>query len=666
MMRFLHRLIGSWDRAMTARRPAAVRRLPGLECLEDRSLLDASPLLLQAAPDGPETVRLQLPSLADLPLLRTGAVGATLRNAWFSPGATGRLTAAFLVGSGGAGPGRLVVLSDFNRDGLPDLAVNTGDRVSVALGQPDGTFRVSYLLLSSTNPGDPGSLISGDFDRDGITDVLAVNRGGKGDAKVSLLFGTGDGSFRLALDFWLSSPEGGDARLRNLVEPGRISVASWSPQSRDTLESLGLLPAPVAPPKAEREAVRTPAAPAKPSSDKPEPKQEKSEKPSPTPSPPDPVVREVVRREEAKTAPAPPAHARPATPAVQPAEAGVMDAAAIALVHVGGAELPLTPDAMALAVAAHLPPADATIAAVSAVTSSALAAPEVNRPPSVAPQQRATPRPSESTGLWAAWTSSLASGLAADVGLCAGVLAPSARPLIGDVAVPPLAAMHKPADARDNSDRRRSSGVWLEWGQVVLPLLYLGTVGRAVGAGVATAPLQTPSESQMLLADVIRRSTETFTRLVQQFYQTFLGREAVEGEEQGWVGMLLAGRTEEEVLAAFLGTAEFRDRAVALSDQGTPDERFVRGLHGLLLSRPGTDAELEGYLAALPALGREGVAGLLLRSQEYRTLQIGEYLAELTGQPAAPEDAAAWAASPFDLLTVRAFLHQAAEARTVS
>jgi hypothetical protein len=75
---------------------------------------------------------------------------------------------------------------------------------------------------------------------------------------------------------------------------------------------------------------------------------------------------------------------------------------------------------------------------------------------------------------------------------------------------------------------------------------------------------------------------------------------------------------------------------------------------------------VEGYLAGLPALGREGVAALLLRSHDYRALQIDAYLNELTGQSAASEDVAAWAASPFDLLTIRAFLHQATEARTVS
>jgi hypothetical protein len=675
MMRFLQRLFGSWGRDATSRRPESVpRRRPRVECLEDRNLLDASPLLLQTAPEGSEAVRLQLPALVEFPALRSGAVGATLRNAWFSPTASGRLTAAFLLGAGGpaaAGPGRLVVLTDFNGDGLPDLAINAGDRISVAVGQTDGTFRVSFTLLGSANPGEPGSLITGDFDRDGTADVLAVSRGGKTDGKVSLLFGAGDGTFRLALDFWLSSPGGADARLRGLVDPTRISVASWSPQSRGTLESLGLLPpAPPAPTTstAGRDAVR-PTVPTKDRDSVPEvePKQDTSDNLDPKSTSTGHAVRAVADRETAEQAPAAPPESRPAAaaPHVQQPTAApeVLDPAAIALVHLSGADADPLPEAHAVAVAARLPPVEPTVEA--GVSPPALAAELAPNPaPEVAAPRVEAPR--EPVTLWAPWAATLATGLAAEAGFSAGVFAAAATPLVGDSLSPPNVASHAGPETPTGAERRRTFSTWQEWGQVVFPLLYLGTVGRITGPAAPAAPLQTPSDSQMQLADLIRRSTETFTRVVQQFYQTFLGRAAVGDEEQGWVGMLLAGQTQEQVLAAFLGTAEFRDRAVSLAEQGTPDERFLHGLHGLLLGRPATDAEMEGYLAGLPALGREGVAALLLRSHDYRALQIDACLSELTGQPASAADVAAWADSPFDLLTVRAFLHQSAETRAVS
>jgi hypothetical protein len=104
MMRFLHRLIGSWGRATTARGPEAVpRRLPCVECLEDRNLLDASSLLLRP-PRGPRSDSAATAGAVDLPMIRSGAIGVALRNAWFSPNASGRLTAAFLLGAGGPAP----------------------------------------------------------------------------------------------------------------------------------------------------------------------------------------------------------------------------------------------------------------------------------------------------------------------------------------------------------------------------------------------------------------------------------------------------------------------------------------------------------------------------------------------------------------------------------
>jgi len=155
------------------------------------------------------------------------------------------------------------------------------------------------------------------------------------------------------------------------------------------------------------------------------------------------------------------------------------------------------------------------------------------------------------------------------------------------------------------------------------------------------------------VADLIQRSTEAFGKLVKGFFELFLGRAAAEGEEAGWVGMFLAGQTEEQVLSAFLGTAAFYERTGTLVTSGTPDERFIEGLYTLLLGRSATEAELSGWCAALGGLGRGGVASFLLASTEYRSRQIAAYFEEQLQRAGTPEEIAGWAAAPFDLLNIR-------------
>jgi hypothetical protein len=196
-------------------------------------------------------------------------------------------------------------------------------------------------------------------------------------------------------------------------------------------------------------------------------------------------------------------------------------------------------------------------------------------------------------------------------------------------------------------------------GQLLAQAIYLGTLktgGPGGGPGPAAAVLQPAGDTQLLLADLTQRLTEELTRLVHGFYLHFLGRAATAGEAGGWVGLLLGGQTEEQVLSAFLSTTEFYQRAGALVGSGTADERFVQGLYQLLLGRPAAEAELGGWLGALPTLGRGGVASALLGSTEYRGRQVGQHFQDLLGRPATPDEVASWANSPFDLKTIRMLL----------
>ena len=78
-------------------------------------------------------------------------------------------------------------ISDFNRDGLPDLLTADGEQVLVALGNGDGSFRLSYSQSFQYADGQVG-----DFDGDGQPDLAYLNFDSTG---VELAYGDGTGKF---------------------------------------------------------------------------------------------------------------------------------------------------------------------------------------------------------------------------------------------------------------------------------------------------------------------------------------------------------------------------------------------------------------------------------------------------------------------------------------
>src|SRR5215471_16666613 len=89
-----------------------------------------------------------------------------------------------------------VAVSDFNGDGVPDLAVaNAGDpqtgdagSVSILLGNGDGTFQPANNIAAAKNP---FAIKAGDFNRDSKADLVLIDSSG-----VGVLLGNGDGTFR--------------------------------------------------------------------------------------------------------------------------------------------------------------------------------------------------------------------------------------------------------------------------------------------------------------------------------------------------------------------------------------------------------------------------------------------------------------------------------------
>jgi hypothetical protein len=83
---------------------------------------------------------------------------------------------------------------DFNRDGIPDLAVVSyccpGGGVSILLGNGDGTFQPAVNYAAGDQP---WSVVAVDLNRDGKLDLVVANSLGR---RLTVLLGNGDGSFR--------------------------------------------------------------------------------------------------------------------------------------------------------------------------------------------------------------------------------------------------------------------------------------------------------------------------------------------------------------------------------------------------------------------------------------------------------------------------------------
>jgi hypothetical protein len=186
--------------------------------------------------------------------------------------------------------------------------------------------------------------------------------------------------------------------------------------------------------------------------------------------------------------------------------------------------------------------------------------------------------------------------------------------------------------------------------------LYIDELGRAGTKSELDSwvtLLNAPGGSQALVATTIEHSAEARDHLVKSWYQLFLGRPAVNGEESAWVSLLLQGQTEETVLSLILGSPEFYQRAQTLVLTGTPDERFVQALYQVLLHRTGSSLDISAWVSILPQVGRQGVALAFLESAEFRTRLFQEYYNALLHRPADTPGLNAWVASGLDASNVR-------------
>jgi hypothetical protein len=186
--------------------------------------------------------------------------------------------------------------------------------------------------------------------------------------------------------------------------------------------------------------------------------------------------------------------------------------------------------------------------------------------------------------------------------------------------------------------------------------LYLDDLGRAGSKAELDewAPaLINGQAGRTAVATGIEGSFEARDRLVKTWYQTYLGRQADGTEELGWVDLLGAGQSEEQVLSQILGSTEFYSRAQSLVPTGAPEKSYVQALYQVLLDRTASDPEVAGWTAAMQQVGGQGVALGFLQSQEFRTNQFEGYYNALLRRTADPTEVNNWVMSSLDMGTAR-------------
>ena len=141
------------------------------------------------------------------------------------------VTTSVLNSGAGNGNAQSVAVGDFNRDGLPDLALNTagpsGPAVEVLLGKGDGSFQPNHLILPVGQI--PLSVAAGDFDGNGALDLVTANSQGT----VSVLLGNGDGTFRPRVDLAVGAAPSAVA-VGDFNGDGRLDVVT-AQQLTDTV-----------------------------------------------------------------------------------------------------------------------------------------------------------------------------------------------------------------------------------------------------------------------------------------------------------------------------------------------------------------------------------------------------------------------------------------------
>jgi hypothetical protein len=149
------------------------------------------------------------------------------------------------------------------------------------------------------------------------------------------------------------------------------------------------------------------------------------------------------------------------------------------------------------------------------------------------------------------------------------------------------------------------------------------------------------------VANLVARSAEALGDAIDGLYHRFLGRDADAAGRANFVAYLQAGGTLEGVSQMLLASPEYHSHFPT-------DTSFVQSLYENLLQRSGSHAEVNGWVAQLPQLGRAGVAQGFLLSQEYRADEVGEDYTWYLHRTGSSADINSWVNSGKDLVTIDA------------
>jgi hypothetical protein len=119
---------------------------------------------------------------------------------------------------------RLLAVGDFNRDGIQDLVATNDNlnQVAIILGNGDGSFQAPSYYAVGNNP---WNVVVGDLNQDGFLD-LAVASDGSG--SISVLQGNGDGTFKPYVAFNTGASQVGSVAIGDFNGDGFPDLASSS------------------------------------------------------------------------------------------------------------------------------------------------------------------------------------------------------------------------------------------------------------------------------------------------------------------------------------------------------------------------------------------------------------------------------------------------------